>query len=158
MKVDESMASALGCSLSSHAPQGVCHLTWPPDPLVLLCSLWESLLAWLCCYSNQKMETKLWREESVGGALKLLMPLVLMQQVPVKVSLISSAVPIALISSAPETLQSRISLTCPKQAECQGNILIATLSFSQACGCGEANTLCCFHSGKLRKLVEIGPI
>lgn len=58
------------------------------------------------------MEMKLCQGESVGGALKLPMPLVLMQQVPVKVSWLSSTVPTAHISSAQEILQSRTSLMC----------------------------------------------
>ena len=126
VKVDESVASTLGCSLLSHALQGLFLLMWPPDPLVLLCSLCKFLLVWVCCYCNLKMETKLWRGESVGGALKLPVPLVLMQQVPVQVSWISSTVPIAPISSAPEALQSRTSLMCPSKQN-------ATATFSLQC-------------------------
>lgn len=50
------------------------------------------------------MEMELWSGEFVGGTLKLLMPLVLLQQVPVTVSLASFTVPIKHISNAPDTL------------------------------------------------------
>lgn len=146
MKVDDIMASTLGWSLLSHALQGVFLLTWPPNPLVLLCSFCKFLPAWVCCYSNLKMET-----------LKLPMPLVLMQQVPVKVSWLSSTVPIAHISSAQETLQSRTSLMSPSKQNAIATFSLQSWLFHQDCGCGEANTLCCFYS-KSNKLVEIGPV
>lgn len=61
------------------------------------------------------METELWRGEFVGGTLKLLMPLVLLQQVPVMVSLTSSVMPSTHVSNSPDTLQSGIFLVRPSK-------------------------------------------
>lgn len=64
------------------APYYGVYVSWHDLPIHwFYCAPSENLLVWVCCYSNLKMETKLWRGESVGGALKMPMPLVLMQRV-----------------------------------------------------------------------------